>query len=85
MEYNKLYNTDCFDGLKKMEDNSVSHVITSPPYNRKRNDKYNNYDDDVDDYFDFMRRSIDESLRVADRYVFFNIQKITITNLMFLV
>ena len=58
-----------------MEDDSVSHVITSPPYNRKRNDKYNNYNDNVDDYLDFMRKSIDEAMRVAEGYVFFNIQK----------
>ena len=75
IEVNELYNVDCFIGLQSMEDNSVNHVITSPPYNRKRNDKYNNYDDDVDDYLGFMRKSIDESMRVAKGYVFFNIQK----------
>ena len=75
LETNELYNVDCFIGLQSMEDNSVNHVITSPPYNRKRNDKYNNYDDDVDDYLGFMRKSIDESMRVAKGYVFFNIQK----------
>ena len=75
METNKIYNIDCFEGLKKMGDDSVDYVITSPPYNRKRNDKYNNYDDDVDDYYVFLKNSIDESLRVAEKYVFFNIQK----------
>jgi len=75
IELNTIYNEDCFVGLRKMNDNSVDHVITSPPYNRKRNDKYNNYDDDVDDYYEFMKRSIDESLRVSRGYVFFNIQK----------
>ena len=75
MEANKIYNKDCFEGLKKMGNGSVDHVITSPPYNRKRNDKYNNYDDDVDNYYVFLKNSIDESLRVAEKYVFFNIQK----------
>ena len=75
MKLNTIYNEDCFVGLRKMNDDSVDHVITSPPYNRKRNDKYNNYDDDVDDYYEFMKRSIDESLRVSRGYVFFNIQK----------
>lgn len=75
LEINKIYNMDCFVGLREMNDNSVDHVITSPPYNRKRNDKYNNYDDDVEDYYEFLKRSINESLRVSRGYVFFNIQK----------
>ena len=75
MKENMLYNMDCFVGLQSMDDNSVNHVITSPPYNQKRSDKYNNYDDKVDDYYQFMKKSIDESLRVAEKYVFFNIQK----------
>lgn len=75
MKPNTIYNVDCFIGLEKMDNDSVDHVITSPPYNRKRNDKYNNYDDDVDDYYSFLKNSIDESLRVAEKYVFFNIQK----------
>lgn len=75
MQVNRIYNEDCFVGLQNMEDDSVAHVITSPPYNRKRNDKYNNYNDKVDDYLDFMRKSIDEAMRVSEGYVFFNIQK----------
>lgn len=75
MKVNVIYNEDCFVGLEGMGADSVDHVITSPPYNRKRNDKYNNYDDDVDDYYEFMKKSIDESLRVSKGYVFFNIQK----------
>lgn len=75
MKPNTIYNVDCLIGLEKMDNDSVDHVITSPPYNRKRNDKYNNYDDDVDDYYSFLKNSIDESLRVAEKYVFFNIQK----------
>jgi len=75
MQLNRIYNEDCLEGMREMNDDSVDHVITSPPYNRKRNDKYNNYDDVVDDYYEFMKRSINESLRVSRGYVFFNIQK----------
>ena len=75
MNSNKIYNIDCFDGLKKMDDDSVDHVITSPPYNRKRNDKYNNYNDDIEDYLTFIKKSIDESMRVSKKFVFYNIQK----------
>jgi site-specific DNA-methyltransferase (adenine-specific)/site-specific DNA-methyltransferase (cytosine-N4-specific) len=32
MELNKIYQGDCLDLLKKLEDNSIDLVITSPPY-----------------------------------------------------
>lgn len=72
---NKIYNIDCFEGFKTLADNSVDHVLTSPPYNRKRNDKYKHFDDIKDDYFGWLCEVIDESLRVSKEYVFFNIQK----------
>lgn len=34
MEINKIYNEDCLDTLKRMEDNSIDLVVTSPPYNK---------------------------------------------------
>ena len=40
---NHIYNEDCLKTLKKMKDDSVDVVITSPPYNmnlRIRNGKY---------------------------------------------
>jgi len=72
---NKIINTDCFEGMKKLEDDSVTHVFTSPPYNRKRNDKYSHYEDTLTDYKTFLTSTIDESLRLSTDYVFFNIQK----------
>lgn len=72
---NRTYNIDCFEGFKHLNNKSVEHVFTSPPYNRKRNDKYSHYDDTLTDYKAFLKRAIDESLRVAKYYVFFNIQK----------
>ena len=32
MELNKIYNVDCLEGMKKIEDNSVDLIITDPPY-----------------------------------------------------
>lgn len=32
MELNKIYNIDCLEGLKQLEDNSIDCCITSPPY-----------------------------------------------------
>ena len=34
---------DCFNCMQKIDQNSIDVVITSPPYNRKRDDKYNNH------------------------------------------
>ena len=61
--------------MRQMPSKSVDVVFTSPPYNRKRNDKYANYDDTKEDYFGFLCTSIDEMVRVAKGNVFLNIQK----------
>ena len=34
IELNKIYNIDCIEGLKMIEDNSIDLIITSPPYNK---------------------------------------------------
>jgi|SaaInlStandDraft_6_1057023.scaffolds.fasta_scaffold10386_3 site-specific DNA-methyltransferase (adenine-specific) len=70
-----LIHGDCLDEMKKMADNSVDFAFTSPPYNRKRNDKYDHYEDVVDDYYGWMCNTIDELIRVTKGNVFFNIQK----------
>lgn len=72
---NKLLNIDVFDGFKQLEDKSINHILTSPPYNRKRNDKYEHYTDIKENYYEWLCLIIDECLRVTKGYVFFNIQK----------
>ena len=32
MEYDKIYNIDCLEGLKGLQDNSIDCCVTSPPY-----------------------------------------------------
>ena len=32
LEYNKIYNMDCIDGIKLLEDNSIDLVVIDPPY-----------------------------------------------------
>lgn len=34
MELNKIYNEDCLEFLKRMHDNSIDLIVTSPPYNK---------------------------------------------------
>lgn len=36
LELNNIYNCDCLEGLKQMEDNSVDLTVTSPPYDSLR-------------------------------------------------
>jgi len=69
-----LHNGDCLEYMKSLHPKSVDVSFTSPPYNRKRNDKYKNYTDQVEDYYGWMCDVIDELLRVTKRHVFFNIQ-----------
>ena len=44
MEINKIYNMDCLDGMRLMDDNSVDTVITDPPYGLKFMGKKWDYD-----------------------------------------
>ena len=41
IEYNKIYNMDCLEGMKLLENNSIDLTVTSPPYDDLR--KYNGY------------------------------------------
>ena len=71
-----LYNDDCndvIDGFIK-EDRKVDTVFTSPPYNRKRNDKYKNYDDTLDDYYGFLINITDKLFNITNKYIIMNLQ-----------
>lgn len=71
---NKIINADCMDILKELPDKCVDLSFTSPPYNRKRNDKYKNYNDCIDDYYDFLCNFTNELVRITRKYVIINIQ-----------
>ena len=45
---------DCLEKMKDIPDKSIDIAFTSPPYNRKRNDKYKNYNDTIEDYYGFL-------------------------------
>lgn len=42
MQENKIYNMDCVDGMKLLQDKSIDLTVTSPPYDNLR--KYNDYE-----------------------------------------
>lgn len=46
MEINRIYNMDCLEGMKLLEDNSVDVSFTSPPYNTKSREQ--DYEDNGD-------------------------------------
>lgn len=46
LELNKVYNMDCLDGLKQLDDESVDLVVTSPPYDNLR--AYNGFSFDFE-------------------------------------
>ena len=33
IEIDKIYNMDCLEGMKQIEDNSIDLIVTDPPYN----------------------------------------------------
>jgi site-specific DNA-methyltransferase (adenine-specific) len=70
----EIINQDCIDFLKNISDKSIDYSFTSPPYNRKRNDKYKNFVDINNDYLKLNIDVITELLRVTKKHIFYNIQ-----------
>ena len=71
---NYLYHADCLDLLPKFIDNSVDYSFTSPPYNRKRNDKYSDFTDINENWLQLNIDVITQLLRVTKNHIFYNIQ-----------
>lgn len=74
LELNKIYNMDCLEGMKLMDDQSVDMIVTSPPYNKHMKNGgvtvvsivYDEYEDDMDEtaYQEWQIRIINECHRV---------------------
>jgi site-specific DNA-methyltransferase (adenine-specific) len=64
LELNRIYNEDCLEGMKKLPNNFVDLIVTSPPYNLSI--KYNSYEDNMpyETYLNWVRDWLSESLRV---------------------
>jgi site-specific DNA-methyltransferase (adenine-specific) len=71
---NVLIHSDCLNILPLLTDNLVDYSLTSPPYNRKRNDKYLNFRDINDNWFDLNVDVINHLLRITKKHTFYNIQ-----------
>jgi site-specific DNA-methyltransferase (adenine-specific) len=64
MEINKIYNMDCVEGLKQVEDSTVDLIVTSPPYNVGI--EYDSWDDNMqwDDYLAWCKMWLKECYRI---------------------
>ncbi len=64
LEADKIYNTDCLDGLKLIDDDSINLIVTSPPYNCGID--YDVYDDNKSwkEYLDWCNLWLKECYRV---------------------
>ena len=75
MEIDYIEQGDCMKLMKLLPDNSIDVVFTSPPYNRIRNDTYEDYDDVSPDYLQMLQTVTDECLRIVKDKVIINIQQ----------
>ena len=73
-EYGKIINQDCIEGMKDLDYQCIDYALTSPPYNRKRNDKYEEYDDTLDNYYEFLNKIICKLLCTVKNHSFLNLQ-----------
>jgi site-specific DNA-methyltransferase (adenine-specific) len=64
IETGKIINGDCVEVMKSLPDGCVDLLVTSPPYNV--NVSYDVYDDgrSMDEYWEFTRQWLTESLRI---------------------
>ena len=62
LEINKIYNEDCLEGMKKMDDGCVDLTVTSPPYDNLRT-----YGKEIDKIWceDIWKKVISELYRVT--------------------
>lgn len=67
LEINTIYNIDALEGLKKLDDNSIDCIITSPPYYQLRNygvEGQIGLENTVDEYIHKLTSIFEEAYRV---------------------
>lgn len=62
LELNKIYNEDCLEVMKRMEDKSVDLILTDPPYNLKKD--FENDDLSEEDFIKFLTPIFNEMARI---------------------
>lgn len=59
LELDKIYNMDCIDGMKQLEENSIDLIIADPPYNIGKADW-----DKIDNYIEWSGKWIGQCERI---------------------
>ena len=79
LELDKIYNMDCLDGMKQIDDNSIDCIIADPPYNVGIDEW-----DKIEDYENFSIEWLSETVRVLKPnkalWVFCNQHNVTTLN-----
>lgn len=67
LEFDKLYNLDCIQGMQQLPDNSIDLIVTSPPYNIGID--YDVYDDNRpwDEYYEWCESWLKECYRILKK------------------
>lgn len=71
LELNKIYNMDCLEGIKQLDDKSINVVITDPPYNIGKDDWDRIYN--YQDWFISWINECDRVLKDNGTFWFFHI------------
>jgi len=76
MEFNNIYNMDCLEGMRVLEDSSVDLLVTSPPYYNAK--EYSQWDT-LDSYMGDMKDIFTESYRILKNhhYIIVNVGDVT--------
>lgn len=62
--FNIIHACDCVEGMRRMEEESVDIIVTSPPYNIGKNYRSHNDRMPRDAYLDWMETVADEACRI---------------------
>lgn len=67
LELNKIYNCNCLEGLKQLDDNSVDLTVTSPPYDNLRSYVDKNTGNECEWNFEVFKPIAQELYRVTKK------------------
>lgn len=67
MQTDVIFQEDCIRGMRRLPDNSVQVIVTSPPYNVKKG--YKKYNDNLlwEAYYQFLRSTFSEAKRILKK------------------
>lgn len=62
LELNRIYNMDCLEGMKQLDDNSVDLIVTDPPYNLNKDFENDNLSEE--EFISFLTPIFNEMCRL---------------------